>query len=384
MEALLAATILLSGVTLNCWWLFYLGVLLLGIALFTAAWCHRDRAPPHITRAKENPILTPLPVHSWESEAVFNPAAVYHEGRIHLLYRALGRDGISRIGYASSSDGIHFDDRLPYPVFVPTLPEIPQKFRNPFAKKEYSRDQYASGGGWGGSEDPRAVVIDDQLYMTFGMFESWQSMRMAITSINRDDFSAKFWHWSPHMFLSPQEQTHKNWVLFPEKIKGKFAILHALTPTISVEYVDTIESLRDNPIQSNNHRSGRVGAWDAFVRGAAAPPIKTLYGWLLFYHGMNSEMDNIGYKVGAMILDLKDPTKILHRSNEPILIPTEWYENDWKYGVVYASGAVVKDGSLFLYYGGGDKTISVATAPLERFLSDLTSGRHAVLDAAKV
>jgi predicted GH43/DUF377 family glycosyl hydrolase len=78
-----------------------------------------------------------------------------------------------------------------------------------------------------------------------------------------------------------------------------------------------------------------------------------------------------GYKVGAMLLDLDDPTKVLHRSDAPVLEPTEWYENDWKPGVVYASGAVIKDGTLFVYYGGGDKTVNVATAPLEPFLKKL-------------
>lgn len=394
MESLLAATIILAGIAYQTEWLLYLGFFLLVVALCSGlVYLRLGRRPtaPRLLRAGENPILTPRPEHAWESEAVFNPAAVYFDGRVHLLYRALGGDGVSRIGYASSTDGVHFDERLPYPVFMPALlPPTPQKYRNPLAPKSggealhYDRDRYASGGGWGGSEDPRAVVIDDRLYMTFCMFESWQSMRMAVTSISRDDFSAKFWKWAPHLFLSPQNQTHKNWVLFPEKIGGKFAVLHALTPTVSIEYIDTVESVEHEPIESNNHRSGRAGSWDAFVRGASAPPIKTSRGWLLFYHGMNPEVDDIGYKVGAMLLDLDDPTRILYRSHEPILVPEHWYENDWKYGVVYASGAIVKDGVLYLYYGGGDKTISVATAPLERFLSELTSGHHAALEPAKL
>jgi beta-1,2-mannobiose phosphorylase / 1,2-beta-oligomannan phosphorylase len=393
MEPLLAATLILAGIYLDTAWIVYLGVFILAIALFTGiVWYLRRPHPPHIARAPENPILKPSPEHGWESEAVFNPAAVYFDGRVHLLYRALGGDGISRIGYASSADGIHFDERLSYPVFVPAIPAAPTKYRNPFSHtttlireettRRYNRDMFASGGGWGGSEDPRAVVIDDKLYMTFCMFESWQSMRMAVTSISKDDFSAKFWHWSPHVFLSPANQTNKNWVLFPEKIGGKYAILHALTPDIMIEYVDSIESITGRPIESNNHRSGRPGEWDEFVRGAAAPPIKTSRGWLLFYHGMKPG-EEIGYKVGAMLLDLNDPTKILYRAKEPILVPSHWYENDWKFGVVYASGAVVKDGTLYIYYGGGDKTISVATAPLEKFLDELTAGEHSVLKPAK-
>lgn len=387
MEETLAAAIILSGIGFGAGWhvfglvLLLLILLALIIALLTT---FRGRRPLH--RAGENPVLGPVPEHPWESEAVFNPAAIYDRGRVHILYRALGHDGVSRIGYASSPDGVHFDERLAHPVYVPAMPP-PSKFRNPFAPATpltYNPDMYASGGGWGGSEDPRAVKIGDRVYMTFGMFESWASLRMAITSIQEEDFHNGRWHWAPHFHISPANQTNKNWVLFPEKIGGRFAVLHALTPRIMVEYVDSLEELRDRPIQSNNHRSGRKGYWDSFVRGAGAPPIKTKYGWLLLYHGMDTEHSEIGYKLGAMLLDLADPTHILYRSAKPILEPTEWYENDWKPGVIYASGAVVKDGTLFVYYGGGDKTVNVATANLERFLQDLMHREHAVLEKPRL
>ncbi|MGH7141007.1 MAG: hypothetical protein ACREGH_00005 [Minisyncoccia bacterium] len=388
MEELIAAAVVLSGVALGNWWLFWLGVAILIILLISgivAVARHRRVVPAlRFFRSGENPILGPIPGHSWESEAVFNPAALYLGGRVHLLYRALGGDGVSRIGYAWSEDGIHFD-RYHEPVFVPAILRTPVKFRNPFVKPlSYDRDAYASGGGWAGAEDPRAVTVDDVIYMSFGMFESWESMRMALTAISTEDFLSKRWRWMPHFHISPKNETHKNWVLFPEKIGGKFAVLHALTPKILIEYVDSLDELEKRPIRSNNHRGGRPGKWDGFVRGASAPPLKTPQGWLLFYHGMNPKEPHIGYKVGAMLLDLDDPTKILYRSNCPILEPTEWYENDWKPGVVYASGAIIKDSTIFLYYGGGDKTVCVATAPLEQFLSALTRGEHAVLTPAKV
>jgi predicted GH43/DUF377 family glycosyl hydrolase len=72
-----------------------------------------------------------------------------------------------------------------------------------------------------------------------------------------------------------------------------------------------------------------------------------------------------------MLLDLKDPEKVLYRSSKPVLGPDSWYENDWKRGIVYASGAIVKDGTLFIYYGGGDKHIAVAYENLEKFLKEL-------------
>src|SRR3989344_6217939 len=99
--------------------LFFVGaaLFLLFIALLIF-WLFEIRRPLGFVRLKENPILKPIPEHWWESEAVFNPAALVYNGRVHLFYRALGRDGISRIGYASSKDGVHFDERLPYPVYA--------------------------------------------------------------------------------------------------------------------------------------------------------------------------------------------------------------------------------------------------------------------------
>ena len=366
------------------WWL------LLGVtALFLAAlalilyWLARTYRPLRLHRHAHNPVLRPLPEHWWESEAVFNPAAVYHDGRVHLFYRALGKDGISRVGYASSADGIHFDERLPYPVFDRGAGFVPPKTKLSYATLTYNQDQYASGGGWGGIEDPRVVKIDDRIYMTFEIFEHWQSLRLAVTSISHRDLDARKFSWEQHITMSPQGQTNKNWVFFPEKINGKFAILHALTPTVMIEYVDDLESLRDNPIQSNNKRSGRPGKWDAFIRGAGAPPIKTEHGWLLLYHGMNPS-SGAGYNVGAMLLDLHDPTKVLYQTEEPILRPEEWYENDWKPGVVYASGACVVGKDLFVYYGGGDKYVAAAKIDLKEFLHKLMSHQHAVVNPVRV
>ena len=367
---LLFITVCLGFVTLICYWFWFL-------------W-HKRESPKKgllLLRMQENPLLGPEPEHWWESEAVFNPAAFVHDGRVHLLYRAMGHDGVSRVGYASSSDGVHFDERLPYPVYDrgAGFDPLAGPYRRTYSPLSYDTDTYASGGGWGGCEDPRAVIMDERLYMSFGIFENWESMRLAITTLHCEDLGRRAWKWSRHIPMSPKNQTHKNWMLFPEKINGKFAILHALTPGVSIEYIDSLEDLHENPIQSNNKRAGRKGAWDAFVRGAAAPPIKTEKGWLLLYHGMDPAHPAVGYRVGAMLLDLKDPTKILYRSLYPILEPTEWYENDWKPGVVYASGAVVFGDDLLVYYGGGDKHIAAARANLQDFIYKLTHKEHASL-----
>lgn len=379
MEEVLAAAIVLSGVATGNAWLLLLGILILlfllggGLGYYVL---HKRGMRHAVRRAAENPVLAPISAHDWESQAVFNPAAIYDGTRVHLLYRALGNDGISRIGYASSRDGIHFDERLPYPVFVPNLIETDSKFRNPFTSpaRRYDRALYSSGGGWGGSEDPRLVEIDGTVYMTYSVFDGWQSIRIAVTSIAQNLFKTKQWQWKKPAFLSPPNKVNKNWVLFPEKINGKFAILNAVSPKIQIAYVDNLDEIEKIGFINSEYvrdPEGRTGVWDSSVRGAGAPPLKTNKGWLLFYHGIDKYNDPDRYKVGAMLLDLEDPTKVLYRSDEPVLEPDMPYENDWKPGVVYASGAVIKNGELFLYYGGGDRTVNVATAPLGHFLYEL-------------
>ncbi len=388
-----ASVILIGGIVFSFALFILLLLLLIGFIGLLTYWVRSLLWRPKpkkkgrvlvVMRLDENPVLRPKPEHWWESEAVFNPAAFVDEDRVHLIYRAMGHDGISRFGYASSPDGIHFDERLPFPAYDWGSGFTPPAEDKRYRPLSYNTDLYASGGGWGGCEDPRAVVIEDHVYMTFGIFESWQSMRLAVTRLSTEDLRARLWKWLPHITMSPAHETNKNWVLFPDKINGEFAILHALSPSPAIEYVENLEDLLLKPIKSNNKRSGRPGAWDAFVRGAAAPPIKTSEGWLLFYHGMNPAEPEVGYKVGAMLLDLQDPTRILYRSTYPVLEPTEWYENDWKPGVVYASGAVIFRDNIILYYGGGDKYIAAATAPYHEFLHTLIKNEHAVLHPVAV
>lgn len=344
-----------------------------------------------IKKFKNNPIIEPVRNSFWESEAVFNPGAVAHDGRVHLFYRALGGDGMSRIGYASSKDGIHFDERLPYPVYAAENAneaknnyQIHYPFTSP-ARLVYDTVLYASGGGWGGCEDPRAVKIDERIYLTFNMFNGWESMRVGFTSIDAEDLKNKKWNWEQFAYLSRPGDRQKNWVLFPEKINGKFALFHNLdkgdSSRVHIAYVDELD-MHKTPSQKDapdiHTLPDHLVAWHNRTRSAAAPPLKTKDGWLLFYHAMDKNDPN-RYKVGALLLDLKDPTKVLYRANRPILEPDEWYENDWKPGIIYASGAVVKDGTLFLYYGGGDKRIAVAYADLNEFIQKLKSGGAAVL-----
>ena len=314
-----------------------------------------------LEKLKENPIISPRQENSWEAWQTFNPGVILLEDKIHFLYRAIGEDGISRLGYAFSNDGFMIDERLPCPVYE-------------HHQKQYTFNifSYFSGGSFGGTEDPRLVRVnkEDRLYMTYTACD--EGLRVALTSIKIKDFLNKKWKWSPPKLISPPDEVHKNWVIFPEKINSKYAVLTSINPEISIEYLDDLEFDDNKYIKSSYAGECRKNCWDTCVRGAGPPPIKTKYGWLLLYHAID-ERDPCKYKVGVMLLDLAQPTKIILRSKVPILEPEEIYENNgFKAGVVYASGTVVKNGKLLIYYGAADSYVGVAYADLDNFLEELT------------
>ena len=330
-----------------------------------------------LVRSLHNPILKPG-THPWTAEAVLNPAAAVINGRTHLIYRAIGMDGVSRLGYASSPDGIVFDERLPHPIYAA---------RNPhnvaFDRRHYSPVMYPSGGSWGGCEDPRMVVIDGWVYVTFNMFDNW-TLRVAVIAMREEDFLAHRFHlWEGPVILS-HGMRDKNWVLFPEKIGGQFAVLHSIIGEnehrVRVEYTDDLESLAERRFESPDPQKipDTPIAWHVHTRSAGPPPLKTDKGWLVLYHA-NDAKEGHRYKLGAMLLDLVDPTQVLYRAAAPVLSPDAPYENHGKPGIVYAAGAVIRDGTLYVYYGGADKIVAVATTRLDTFLDEIIRGSQPLL-----
>jgi predicted GH43/DUF377 family glycosyl hydrolase len=329
-----------------------------------------------LARTRGNPIIAPGDT-PWTAEAVLNPAALHLADRVHLLYRAIGMDGVSRMGYASSPNGIVFDDRLPYPVYISQNPR-----NTPGRMRRYSPVMYPSGGSWGGCEDPRMVRIDGRVYVTYNAFDGWDFIRVALIHIAEEDFLRKRWHWSAPKLLSRPGERHKNWVMFPEKFGGKFAILHSLHSAdgghVKVEYIDDLHAfdVEKQGFGSDDPQciSQRQIEWHSHVRSAGPPPLRTPYGWLVLYHAMSPD-EGHRYKLGAMLLDFDDPTRVTHRASAPVLEPDESYENSGKPGVVYACGAVIRNELLHVYYGGADKVVCVATAPLTPFLDALIAGK---------
>lgn len=319
-----------------------------------------------LERASENPILNPSMENRWESYAVFNAGAIYLNDKVHFVYRAVGESGLSVFGYASSSDGIHIEERSEIPAFVVgnLMPKHIQGF-TPYP--------YLSGGSWWGCEDPRLTVLEDSIIMTFTVFDGINPPCVAITTISVDDFLNKRWNWEKPKIISEPGKINKNWVVFPEKINGRFAILHSLSPEVAIEFRSTIDFEDGEFVKSSYSPKKWENCWDNWIRGVGAPPIKTEKGWLVLYHAMDRK-DPDKYKLGAMLLDKTNPTKILSRTTSPLLEPNEWYENNGhKKGVIYNCGAVIMGEKLLVYYGGSDTYLCESSMNLKSLISNLSS-----------
>ncbi|MDZ4228502.1 MAG: hypothetical protein U1E54_04630 [Candidatus Levybacteria bacterium] len=339
--------------------------------------------PSYLSRGKldkhvANPIISPKTENSWEAFNTFNPAALQIKGKVHILYRAQGFDYISSVGYAFSNDGICIDERLSKPIFVPSM----HFESNNIQSADFD---YMSGGGFGGCEDPRVTLMGNKVYMVYVAFDGWMPPRLAMTSILLNDFLNKRWLWSKPVLISPPGIVDKSGCLLPEKINGKYVFFHRVYPNILIDYVDDLNFDGKTKFLRGQYKIAvRQDKWDSRKIGVGAPPIKTKDGWLLIYYAVDNKNDK-KYQVGAMLLDLKNPTKVLYRTDQPIMKPDKDYEcNGFKPGVVYPCGAVVIDRQLLVYYGGADSCVCVATTDLDLFLKKLKAKKPILSNSIKV
>ena len=330
----------------------------------------------HLTKPTQNPLIEPKPENAWEAFNTFNPAAIYEAGKVHIFYRAQGFDYISSVGYAASSNGIKIDERLNKPVFVPTQP-----FES--TKKPGQLNTAYTSGGCGGCEDPRVTRVENRIYMTYVAFDGVTEPRIALTSIALKDFLNQNWLWKKPILISPPGVVDKSACILPERINGQYVIFHRVFPDILIDFVGSLDFLTGQYLRGQYRIKPRSPMWwDSRKIGAGAPPLKTREGWLLIYQAVDDK-EGYRYKVGAMLLDLDNPAKVLYRSRQPIIEPDQWYDNNgFKAGVVYPCGAVIIGNTLFVYYGGADSYVCVATTNLENFLHQLKTTGSAKLENA--
>ncbi len=307
-------------------------------------------------RNHDNPLLEPIAQHDWEAMAVYNPAAIYEDKKVHIIYRAQGFDGTSRFGYAVSKDGHHIDERLPVPIYEP---------REAFEQKIHP--------GNSGCEDPRFTKLGNTYYVCYTAFDGVNPPRVAMTTISVKDFlDRKFENFTKPILLSNAEIDNKDAALFPEKIDGQYVFIHRVQPSIHINYIKDLSFFDgENFFVRHPILSPRINMWDDLKVGLSSTPIKTEKGWLLIYHGVSSK-DHM-YRVGAALLDLRHPEKVIGRTRSPLLEPRMIYEREGIVpNVVFPCGSIVIGKKLIIYYGGGDQVIGSASMNLSKLLQELT------------
>lgn len=213
-----------------------------------------------------------------------------------------------------------------------------------------------------GIEDCRVATMDDGFYLTFTEVSPVAVGVGLIITKDFKNFERKGMIFPPH---------NKDCAIFEEKINGKYYALHRpSSPELGGNYIWIAES--PDRLHWGNHQCiavTREDSWDSARVGAGAAPIKTPEGWLEIYHGADH---NHRYCLGALLLDLNDPTKVLARSKEPIMEPTALYEQTGFFGnVVFTNGHYVEGDTIKLFYGASDEVICSAELSITEVLNSL-------------
>ena len=290
-----------------------------------------------LTRIGNGPVLTPRTNVPWEKSAVLNAAAIHADGKFHLIYRAVAHNPGDRnrscLGYAWSGDGVRFE-RLDAPVLSPNV--VPEESQ--------------------GVEDPRVVKSGDTYYMCYTAYDLKRTQVALVTSKDLR-------HWQRHGVILSNTVlgNNKDASLFPEKIGGRWCLMHRPAPDIYLSFSDDLRNWTGHTCIMKPEYD-----WEATKIGGGAQPLKTPQGWLLIYHGVDKKQS---YRLGAALLDLNDPRKVVKRQREFILEPREKWElkgdvND----VVFTCGAVLLGTELSVYYGCADTVIGLARADIADWL----------------
>jgi predicted GH43/DUF377 family glycosyl hydrolase len=285
------------------------------------------------------PVLSPQPdaPDGFEAAGVFNPAVVKQGARYVMLYRAQDAHGISRLGYATSTNGTTFT-RDPQPVLSPDA-------------------DYERGGG---VEDPRLVRIDDLYYLTYTAYNGKDAQLAMATS--RD---LRRWERVGVILPAYKGRWNVNWTksgaILSDPIDGKYWMFFMADAkdrpdqtgiAWSTDLHTWTEAL-DHPVLPR-----RAGHFDSRVVEPGPPPILTKDGILLFYNGAD---DHLVYRTGWALFDRHDPTRVLARAERPLFEPTtSWEKIGQVPNVVFVESLVMEPRRWLFYYGAADTHIGVA------------------------
>ena len=333
-----------------------------------------------LQRFAGNPVLSPVQDSWWQSEVTANPGAWYDEatGTVTMLYRASAADVEHKVylGLATSRDGFHFERlSIDQPAVAPS-----------------------DGFDAGCVEDPRIVKFGDWYFIVYASrpypagrywlktpHEQWKppyatadwpmSLRESLSSSGLL-LTRNFKTFKRAGRITDPTIDDRDAILFPDKIGGKFVLLHRpmswtgpqygpSNPAMWLAYSD--DAMKWTEVKHHLLAEARYD-WERKV-GGSTPPLRTPHGWLTIYHAVGPDLH---YRLGAMLLDLERPHIVTHRLPYCLIQPEADYElNGYYQGCIFPCGNVVINGTLFVYYGAADKCVGVATCKLDELVDEL-------------
>ncbi|WP_264510808.1 pesticidal protein Cry7Aa [Flavobacterium sp. N1719] len=337
-----------------------------------------------LTTVQKKGLLLEKTTHGFENLGVLNPAVIHFNGMLHVFYRAINKEHFSSIGYALLDE----QSRVIHRNEVPTL---------------YPQFDYECLG----VEDPRIVCIDTLFYLTYTAFDGinargalalsidmvhWEKKGIIVPQLTYTDFmhraesilplNEKYHRYNNPTHVNESFSIHKVWdknvIFFPRRIKGQLCMLHRIKPDIQIVFFNELADLNtafwdDYLLHFSTHilLSPRFEHEVSYL-GGGCPPIETVAGWILIYHGVHDTLDGYVYSCCVALLDLENPSIEVARLPYPLFGPEHDYE---VHGIInnicFPSGAVVLDDVLHIYYGAADKRVAWASVPLQPLLKAL-------------
>jgi beta-1,4-mannooligosaccharide/beta-1,4-mannosyl-N-acetylglucosamine phosphorylase len=317
--------------------------LLSAAAILNIPW--EDRPQGHrevVWRYSGNPIIPRDLIPS--SNSIFNSAVVPFQGAFAGVFRCDDKRRAMQLHRGFSQDGVNWEIENERIHWICDDPEV---------------------GRWGYGYDPRVVWLEDRYYITWcNAYSGWPTIGVGYT------YDFVVFYQLENAFLP----YNRNGVLFPRKLNDKYAMLSRPSDRGHTPFGDIYYSESPDMTHWGRHRlvMGTTGGWQSTKIGAGPIPIETTEGWLLIYHGVLTSCNGFVYSMGAALLDLDQPWKVIYRTAPYLMSPQRLYEcvGDVP-NVVFPCAALVDGatGRIAIYYGAADTVVALAFVQVHELLA---------------